>query len=160
MNQNFAYGLKYEYFNPHPKGIITKDCVKRAIVVATDMSYEEVQTFLNKNKKIKSRPFNDSKNYNHCIKLLGGIKINMNVPKGTKRWHITTINKIMQDYPKIKYILRVSKHLIGIKNNTIYDLFDDRIRDKGIYNMYLFNATEEQVKEIQDRCSKGDRICQ
>ena len=29
----------YKYYNPHPKGLSTDDCVKRAIVVVTGMDY-------------------------------------------------------------------------------------------------------------------------
>lgn len=103
----------------------------------------------------KKRPYNFKENYEHCIELLGGIKIKMSVPAGTSRWHVNSINEVMHDYPHINYCIRVSKHLIGVRDETIFDLFDDRERDKGIYNIFLFGASEAEAAEIQARCSKG-----
>lgn len=148
--------LGFSYFNPNPRNCIVGDCVKRAIVVATGKDYKEVETFMNKNKVHKDRPYNDGDNFKHCIELLGGIKINMNVPKGTNRWHVTTINKVMHNYPNINYCISVSKHLIGVRDQVIYDLYDDRIRDKGIYNLFLFGASDKEIKEIQEICSRGN----
>ena len=149
--------LDYEYYNPNPRGKIVGDCVKRAIVVASGIDYCDLELFMRRNKVDKSQPFNFKDNYERVIDLLGGKKINMNVPAGRDRWHVNTINSIMCSYPHISYVLRVSKHLIGVKDMTIYDTFDDRLRDKGIYVMWIFNATEEETKEIQERCSEGNR---
>ena len=147
--------LGFSYFNPNPRGSVTGDCVKRAIVVATGMDYRELELFMNRNKVDKSLPYNNQKNYENVIKLLGGQCIKMSVPAGTNRWHVNTINDIMHYYPHISYVLQVSKHLIGVREETIFDLFDDRPRDKGIYKMFLFGATESEIKEIQEQCSKG-----
>lgn len=147
--------LGFSFFNPNPRGSVTGDCVKRAIVVATGMDYKELELFMNRNKVDKSAPYNNQKNYENVIKLLGGKCIKMSVPAGTNRWHVNTINDIMHYYPHISYVLQVSKHLIGVREETIFDLFDDRGRDKGIYKMFLFGATESEIKEIQQQCSKG-----
>ena len=42
----------YQYYNAHPKGLLVGDCVKRAITVATQMDYMEVQRALNRHKKV------------------------------------------------------------------------------------------------------------
>lgn len=148
--------LGFRYFNPNPRGSITGDCVKRAIVVATGKDYHELELFMNRNKIDKKRPYNFKENFEHSIELLGGVKISMAVPAGTRRWHVNSINKIMSDYPHINYCMRVSKHLIGVRDQFIFDLFDDRVRDKGIYNLFLFGATPEETAEIQARCAQGD----
>ncbi len=148
--------LGFRYFNPNPRGSITGDCVKRAIVVATGKDYRELELFMNRNKIDKKRPYNFKENFEHSIELLGGVKISMAVPAGTRRWHVNSINKIMSDYPHINYCMRVSKHLIGVRDQFIFDLFDDRVRDKGIYNLFLFGATPEETAEIQARCAQGD----
>ena len=41
----------YKYFNAHPKGLSVEDCVKRAITVAAQMDYMEVQRELNRDKR-------------------------------------------------------------------------------------------------------------
>ena len=148
--------LGFRYFNPNPRGSITGDCVKRAIVVATGKDYHELELFMNRNKIDKKRPYNFKENFEHSIELLGGVKISMAVPAGSRRWHVNSINKVMSDYPHINYCMRVSKHLIGVRDQFIFDLFDDRIRDKGIYNLFIFGATPEEVAEIQARCAQGD----
>ena len=148
--------LGFRYFNPNPRGSITGDCVKRAIVVATGKNYHELELFMNRNKIDKKRPYNFKENFEHSIELLGGVKISMAVPAGSRRWHVNSINKIMSDYPHINYCMRVSKHLIGVRDQFIFDLFDDRVRDKGIYNLFIFGATPEEAAEIQARCAQGD----
>ena len=148
--------LGYGYFNPNPRGSITGDCVKRAIVVATGKDYHELEVMMNRTKVKKSEPYNYKPNYENTIKLLGGTKIKMSVPKGTNRWHVTTIGKVMNKYPHVNYVLAVSKHLIGVRDKTIYDLYDDRPRDKGIYIMYIFGATAKEARDIQLACSKGN----
>jgi hypothetical protein len=41
----------FEYYNPHPKGIKTGDCVVRAISTATGKDYLECRRELNRLKK-------------------------------------------------------------------------------------------------------------
>lgn len=148
--------LGFSYFNPNPRGSITGDCVKRAIVVATGKDYHELELFMNRNKVRKDLAYNFKENFEHSIELLGGVKLSMTVPAGTRRWHVNSINKVMSDYPHINYCMRVNKHLIGVRGQTIFDLFDDRVRDKGIHNLFIFGATPEEAAEIQARCAQGD----
>lgn len=149
--------LDYIYYNPNPRGCRTGDCVKRAIVVASGIDYKELELMMRRNKVVKSEPYNYKDNYEHIIDLLGGKKIKMSVPAGRDRWHVNTINEIMVSYPHVDYVLQVSKHLIGVHDMCIYDLYDDRLRDKAIYTMFVFNATKEEIEEIQQECSRGHR---
>lgn len=148
--------LGYCFFNPNPRGCRTGDCVKRSIVVASGMDYKELELMMNRTKVVKKQPYNYKKNYENTIKLLGGTKIKMSVPAGTNRWHVTTIGKVMNKYPHVSYVLQVSKHLIGVRNNTIFDLYDDRDYDKGIYMMFIFGANSREISEIQYKCSQGN----
>lgn len=120
------------------------------------MDYHELEVFMNRNKVNKKLAYNYNVNWQHVVDLLGGKPIKMSVPAGTKRWHVNSIDDVMSKYPDVTYVLQVSKHLIGVRDNTIYDTFDDRYRDKGIYKMFVFGATDEEVKAIQQECSKGD----
>lgn len=150
----------YCFFNPNPRGCRTGDCVKRAIVVATGKDYKELELFMNRNKVVKDA-YNNQKNYEHVIDLLGGKKIKMSVPAGKDRWHVTDVGHFLKDHPNITAVLQVSKHLIGVRNNIIYDLYDDRRNDKGIYKMFLFGATDEEINQIQAEASLGKtrRFC-
>ncbi|MBR2984738.1 MAG: hypothetical protein IKC60_04480, partial [Clostridia bacterium] len=65
----------YKYFNPHPKGLLTNDCVKRAIVVATGMDYLKVQRELNEYKAVTgSKKFNSIKNLRYVVAVLNAKK--------------------------------------------------------------------------------------
>ena len=147
-------GGRSKYFKASNVG----DCAVRAIAIATETDYKVVYDALKKLNGGKScrdgTPKAVDKMY---LASVGAKKINMNVPAGRARWHVTTVDKIMADYPNIRYVLQVSKHLIAGKGNTIFDTFDDRKRDKGIYIMWLVNATEAQAKAIQSRVAVGDK---
>lgn len=147
--------LDFIPFNPNPRGCITGDCVKRAIVVAADIDYKELELMMRRNKVVKDQPYNDTRNFSHIIDLLGGKAIKMNPPKGRLRWTANSIAKIVHQYPACGYVLQVSHHLIGIKDETIYDLTDDRRYDKGIYKMWVFGANKEELADIQQQCSEG-----
>lgn len=149
--------LDYKFFNPNPRGKIVGDCVKRAIVVATGKDYKDVELEMNRTKKVKSEPYNSKVNYvNYLENVLGLKPIKMTIKPCNKRWHVSTIDDVMKDFPKMSYIMCVSKHLIGVKNRTIYDLGDDRIRDKGIYKIWLVNATPNEWRTIQFLLGDGD----
>ena len=66
----------YKYYNPHPKGLSTDDCVKRAIVVVTGMDYSKVQRELNGYKAITCvKSFNSIKNLRYVEDVLKAKKI-------------------------------------------------------------------------------------
>lgn len=148
--------LGYVRYDPNCRGAIVGDCVKRAIVVAAGVDYHSLEVFMNRTKVKKDRPFNDMRNVENTLKLLKAKTIKMSVPAGTKRWHVNTIGHVMKRFPKVRFVLQVSKHLIGVRSCFIHDLFDDRIRDKGIYKMWLFGATPETAAKIQALVAAGD----
>lgn len=148
----------YEYFNPNPRGAMTGDCVKRAIVVASGMDYHELEVDMNRKKKFPNQPYNYRGNYDPYVKKeLGFVKIGYTTKRGDSSWHVSTIDRVLGDYPHLRFMLRVSKHLIGIKNNTIYDLYDDCYRDKMIFNVYIAGATKEEVETIKYRLNNDYR---
>lgn len=151
--------MEFEYFNPNPRGKWTTDCVKRAIVAVTGIDYLELEKDMNRKKVVKDALYKDNRNWKpYIMNYMGFKKVNTSVPKGTKRWTVHSIERIMKNYPNINYILHVSKHLIGIRNNTIYDLVDDRKYNKCIYELFLYSANDEEVNKIQEEISKGDRM--
>nr|DAH56645.1 MAG TPA: hypothetical protein [Caudoviricetes sp.] len=158
MKYEYSDGGRSKYFKAKGVG----DCAIRAVAIATQTDYLEVYNAFKKLNGGKScrdgTPKVVDKKY---LTQVGAVKINMNVPAGKARWHVTTIDKVMGKYPHIRYVLQVSKHLIAGQGDTIYDIFDDRPRDKGIYVMWLTNATQREAKEIQSKVALGDikRIC-
>ena len=61
----------YKYYNPHPKGLSTDDCVKRALVVVTGRDYVTVQRELNEYKKVTgAKSFNSAENLRYVENIL------------------------------------------------------------------------------------------
>ena len=61
----------YKYYNPHPKGLSTDDCVKRAIVVVTGKDYSRIQRELNEYKAVTgAKSFNSIKNLRYVEDVL------------------------------------------------------------------------------------------
>lgn len=147
----------YCRFNPNPRNKVTSDCVKRAIVVASGIAYKELELDMNRNKRIKTEPYNDKRNYEPYItQTLGGKGIGCNVPIGRKRWTTQSIAKVLQRYKSRNFILRVSHHLIGIRQGVLYDLNDIRSSEKAVYKIYVFGATEKELTEIKTILQQGD----
>ena len=93
----------YQYNNPHPKGKLVGDCVKRAIALATGKDYLEIQRDLNKLKKLTGcDTFNSNKNYKHYIeKVLNCKKLSFPAIAGEPRMDGYSF---CIKFPKGKYI--------------------------------------------------------
>lgn len=125
--------MSFIYNNPHPKGKKVGDCVKRALTLATNKDYLEVQRELNKIKKItKSQKFNDNKNYKYYIeKVLGYKKLSFPAKVGIPRMNG---ERFCETYPKGKYILRMAGHLSCSIDGVINDTWD--CSEKCVYNAW------------------------
>ena len=107
----------FKYFNPHPKGLSVDDCVKRAIVVVTDMNYTHVQRELNEYKKTTgAKSFNSIKNLRYVEDILKARKIPLNKQ--------LTAKEFCQKYPCGRYILDMDEHWSACVDGCIYDTWD------------------------------------
>lgn len=148
--------LRYKFFNPNPRGARVNDCVKRAIVVVTDKDYHEVEVEMNRLKVRKNEPYNYHHNYiNYIERHLKLAWLNVNPDYGKPRWHVSTVGEALEGFEHLRFILRVSKHLIGVKNHTILDTFDGRLRDKAIYKIWVSGANEKELSILQKRLKGG-----
>lgn len=130
----------FEYTNPHPKGKNVKDCVKRALTIALEMDYKEVEKnlrpfvkerreewkeeLINKNmysyatierslKKIKY------KSLNVFTKYLKIIATQIEKPMG-----YFTVGDIAERYQEGSYLVLCHKHIVAITNGVIKDTWD------------------------------------
>ena len=108
----------FKYYNPHPKGLLTDDCVKRAIAVCTGTDIVIVSKQLNAFKKLTgAKRFNTDHNpHLFAEDALGAEKI-------------TCKNKITakdfgKKYPRGRYILDMDGHWSSCVNGDIYDTWD------------------------------------
>lgn len=108
----------FKYYNPHPKGILTDDCVKRAIHVCTGTDIKIVSKQLNAFKKVTgARRFNSDKNpYLFVEDVLNAKKITLN--------NQVTVQKFCTLYPRGRYILDTYRHWTGCVDGDIYDTWD------------------------------------
>lgn len=129
----------YTYYNAHPKGLNVGDCVKRAITVATEMDYMEVQRELNRYKKVTgAESFNSNYNpHQYVEKVLKGLKLSFPAERGKPRM---TAKKFSELFPKGRYILNMANHWSCCVDGVIYDTWDPS--DKCVYTAYQVESTK------------------
>ncbi len=107
----------YKYYNPHPKGLSTDDCVKRAIVVVTGMDYSKVQSDLNEYKTVTgAKSFNSIKNLRYVEDVLKAKKIIFHSK--------LTAEEFCKNHPLGRYILDMDEHWSACVDGCIYDSWD------------------------------------
>ncbi len=107
----------YKYYNPHPKGLSTDDCVKRAIVVVTGMDYSRVQRELNEYKKVTgAKSFNSVKNLRYVEDVLKAKMMSFNKQ--------VTAEEFCKKHLRGRYILDMDEHWSACVDGCIYDTWD------------------------------------
>ena len=107
----------YKYYNPHPKGLSTDDCVKRAIVVVTGMDYSKIQRELNEYKTVTgAKSFNSIKNLRYVEDVLKAKKIIFHSK--------LTAEEFCKKHPLGRYILDMDEHWSACVDGCIYDTWD------------------------------------
>lgn len=107
----------YRYYNPHPKGLTTNDCVKRAIVVVTGMDYTKVQRELNRYKAVTgAKSFNSIENLRYAEDVLKTKKMTFNSK--------LTVEKFCKKHPRGRYIIDMDRHWSACVDGCIYDTWD------------------------------------
>ena len=123
----------YKYLNVHPKNLLVRDCVKRAITLTTGMDYMEVQRQLNRFKKITgAKAFNSDRNCDKYVEqVLKAKKIIFPAIKGQPRMNGEMFCEL---FPKGSYILRMAGHWSACVDGVIYDTWD--CSEKCVYNAW------------------------
>ncbi|MBO5714901.1 MAG: hypothetical protein J6S23_00720 [Clostridia bacterium] len=143
----------YKYYNPHPNGLSTDDCVKRSIVVVTGRNYVDVQRELNKYKKVTgAKSFNSVKNLCYVENVLKAKKI----PLGKN----LTANEFCKKHPRGRYILDMEEHWSACVDGCIYDTWDC---SKEIVNFAYQITTEPYTapnlkKQVFKYCCTSEEI--
>ena len=123
----------YQYLNVHPKGLIVGDCVKRAITLAAQMDYMEVQRELNRYKKVTgAQSFNSDYNpHKYVENVLHARKLSLPAERGKKRM---TAGEFSRTHPSGRYILNMAGHWSCCVDGIIYDTWD--CSEKCVYTAY------------------------
>jgi hypothetical protein len=143
----------YQYYNPHPKGLSTNDCVKRAIVVVTGMDYLKVQSELNEHKAVTgAKSFNSVKNLCFVEDVLKAKRITFKKE--------LTAEDFCKKYPRGRFILDMDEHWSACVDGCIYDTWD--CGQKKVNFVYEI-ATEPYAlpnikKQVFKYCCTSERI--
>ena len=114
--------IMYKYYNPHPDGLNTGDCVVRAIMKATGMDWHDVYSQL----CVWGYSMGEWGNANRVWgKWL--------IDHGYKRRSIPdtcpvcyTIADFMRDHPHGAFIVGTGSHVVCIIDGVLYDSWDSR----------------------------------
>jgi hypothetical protein len=107
----------YKYYNHNPKKLHLKDCVCRAISLATGLHYEAVNTLLN----ITAYEYNCEKLCVCCYQYL--LEDILKYPRFDCDFE-QTVEEVSKAHPNNKLILRVNSHLTCSTWGTIQDIWD------------------------------------
>lgn len=112
----------YTFMNPHPKGCLVGDCVKRALTIATGEDYREVSRQLNRIKReLNADKFNSDEVWWEFVNRRGYKAETYQAVKGQKRMNG---ERFCDSHPTGKYILVMAGHLSCCIDGIIYDTWD------------------------------------
>ncbi|WP_300924579.1 hypothetical protein [uncultured Clostridium sp.] len=134
----------FKFYNAHPQGKRTSDCVVRAYCTATNKDYIEARRELNRAKRelglesYKGRGF-DRKYF--------GVKYNW-IPFPAKAG-VSRMNGALfaLSHPKGRYMLRMAGHLSCCIDGVIYDTWD--CSEKCVYGCWQINENDVDSKVIK-----------
>jgi hypothetical protein len=110
----------YIEYNRHPKGLLTSDCVVRAISTAFDIDYIECRRSLNRLKKeLKLKTYKGKKFIYNYLKDYERIifKIELNKPR-------VSGYDFVKLYPTGTYILNMAHHLTTVIDGNLLDTWN------------------------------------
>ncbi len=112
--------MSFEKYNNHPKGLLTNDCVVRAISTAMDKDYMECRRELNQKKR--EWKFTSYKVSEFIYKYLSDHeRIKIKVEKGKPRIKGSDFCDL---HPEGTYILKMAGHLAVCIDGVILDTWD------------------------------------
>lgn len=129
----------YRYYNANPKGLLTDDCVKRAIATVTGMEYAAVQRELNRYKRVSgAESFNSIRNLRYVEAVLGAEKIDL---EGN-----VTGEAFCREHPHGRYILSMEAHWTACIDGVIYDVWD--CSGNSVNAVYVFRGESYRAPDL------------
>ena len=135
----------YKFYNAHPKGLLVKDCVKRAISRACDMDYHDVTLALNRYKKVTgAKKFNSDRNPEKWVENeMKARRMSFPAKAGQPRMNG---DRFCKAFPKGKYILQMAGHWTCCVDGVIYDTWN--CTDKCVYKAWEIKPELKQGKIV------------
>ena len=128
--------MAFKFYNRHPKGISTTDCVVRAISTALDIDYLECRRNLNKAKR--ELGFSNYKDTKFLYKYFEGYpRLIFKAIKGEPRIKAEDFTLL---HPKGTYIVKLAGHITCITDGVIFDTWDCGYR--SVYTAWEVKGNE------------------
>ena len=128
--------LKYVYKNVNPKGKETADCVTRALVLATGMSYEDVVSLQVKYSLEIGESFANKLVYEKILKRHGYVKYKQPKREDGTMYCIKEMDEILtDDQLAFGVFVAINSHVSFIKGKNYYDIWD--CGDCCVRNFYV-----------------------
>lgn len=142
----------FEYYNAHPQGKNVNDCVKRAITIASGMSYDDVTRGLNRYKKISGASvYNDRKNCDAYVeKVLLGVKTSFPARAGYPRMNG---ERFCRTHPQGNYILNMAGHWSVCIDGVLKDTWDTS--DKCVYSCWKIEPRTKWYTIVKSCANNG-----
>lgn len=139
--------LKYVYKNTNPKGKETADCVTRALVLATGISYEEVVTLQTNYSLETGESFANKVVYEKILKKYGYTKYKQPKRADGTMYCIGEMDEILTDDQLLCGVfVTVNSHVSFIKGKNYYDIWD--CGDCCVRNYYVKNYSSNIKHEL------------
>ena len=132
----------FKYYNPHPCGRITDDCVKRAITVVTGWDYMRVQRELNAYKRaVGAKAFNSPRALKFVEDVLGAKRIELQGKMSVK--------KFCSEHPFGRFILDLREHWSACVDGIIYDTWN--CSDEYVNFVYEYVAKNAPSPDVRNQ---------
>jgi hypothetical protein len=108
----------YRHYNPHPKGVLTEDCVVRALQVCTGFPYERLSRQLAAFRKVTGAKTKISRGNPHRFAedVLEAKRIDVSAG--------TTVETFCREHPHGRFVLDLEAHWCGCVEGDLYDTWD------------------------------------
>lgn len=143
----------YRQCNPHPENKRVRDCVKRAITIASQINYHDIAIMLNRFKKItKAKDFNSDSNWKRfVVEVLGGFdRGNMQYANQGHRYQVCEYAEEMTKSGH--YIGQVAGHLVAMHFGCYFDTWD--CGEKSLYKVWRIPPYKNVVERIRTKYPK------
>jgi len=132
----------------------TGDCVTRALMIALDVTYQEVAKLQFDNWMKTGYHVGDKKNYSKILEDHGFIKHKM--PKkflddgAVRRYRVGEINELV--HPSEVAFIDLANHSVVYKDQDLIDIWD--CRKKSISNYWTKDDSQISLNEVNKKLSK------
>lgn len=124
--------MYYTYANPHPKKILTGDCVVRAFSLAFNVEYLEMRRELNRVKRQYGMESYRTMRFMHkYLRSLKVEKLTIRIEKGDSR---PTAKEFYEMFGDGVYLISMRRHMVTMIDGKILDTWDSS--DRPIYTAW------------------------